>query len=105
MQNLTQSQTLYKPARLFFHLTLAFLYLALIACKIAVMNVKDWYKQGSGAVKWKGSLLEVYSSGGVIEEKSYSWLSNHYCGSHSHGCSSNCDDCECYDSKVACTTF
>ncbi|CAG9328728.1 unnamed protein product [Blepharisma stoltei] len=105
MHNFNQQRKSCISGRLVFHLILVFLYLALIACKIAVMNVKDWYKQGSGTVKWKGSLTEIYSSGGGIEEKSYAWLSNHYCGSYSSSCYYDCGNYEYYDSTVACSTF
>lgn len=55
----------------------------LMACKILVFFHPHWYYQGTGPKKWKGGLLGVYSSGGLISKKSYPLLAEYYCAEKS----------------------
>jgi hypothetical protein len=56
-----------------------FITLFVASGRIGLLGFPNWYYQGKDSKKWKGGLFSVYSSGGLIKEKSYSKLSEHYC--------------------------
>ena len=57
--------------------------ITLYLAKFAAFFPTDWFHQGKGTKKWKGNMFSVYSSGGLIKEKKYTELSEHYCSEQS----------------------
>ena len=77
----------------------------LIACKILVFFHPHWFYQGTDSKKWKGGLLGVYSSGGLISEKSYPLLGEYYCAEKSNFASNNAGQLSYNDAERLCSRF